>query len=71
MIESIIFYLLLLDALSANVFAWSGGDKWWRRNFAPIARHFPLSRGWTTYYLVLILLMGIMLSRCNALVLPW
>lgn len=70
MIESVIFYILLIDALGANLFAWSGGQKWWQRNFFLIARHFPLSRGWTTYYLIVVILMGIMLHRLDALVLP-
>ena len=69
-IESIIFYLLLFDSIGANVLAWSGGQKWWQRNFNVIARYFPLYRGWTTYYLILVLVMGIMLFRFDSLILP-
>lgn len=69
-LESIIFYLLLIDALGANLLAWSGGREWWQRNFNVIARYFPLSRGWTVYYLVLVLIMGIFLYRLDVLVLP-
>ena len=70
-LESIVFYILLIDAIGANVLAYGGGQRWWQRYASLIARHFPLSRGWTTYYLILILIMGTLLYRLNALVLPW
>ncbi|MDA8597011.1 hypothetical protein N9L26_01600 [Candidatus Pacebacteria bacterium] len=69
-LESIIFYLLLIDALGANLLAWSGQQTWWQRAYSPIARHLPLARGWTTYYLLLVIIMGILLFRLDALVLP-
>lgn len=70
-IESIIFYLLLMDALGANYLAWSGKQSWWQQHLAPIARFIPLARGWTTYYLTLVLMMGTMLYRLGALVVPF
>lgn len=69
-IESIIFYILLIDALGANWLAWSNKQSWWQKHLAPIARFIPLAKGWTSYYLFLVLLMGIMLIRLDALVLP-
>lgn len=68
-IETIIFIILLIDALMANLLAWGGAKTWWNRNFRIISRYFPLTRGWTTYYLVLVLIMGIMLIRLDALML--
>ena len=70
-LESIIFYLLLLDALGANLLAWSGGQRWWQRHLSVVAKFFPLSRGWTTYYLLLVLLIGWLLFRLGALILPF
>lgn len=70
-LESIIFYILLVDSLGAAVIAWSGGRAWWQSQVPGFAEYFPLVKGWTTYYLVLIILMGIMLYRLDALVLPW
>ncbi len=52
---AIICYLLLFDSLSANVIAWTRGKGWYRRNFRLMSRAFPITRGWTTYYLVLVL----------------
>lgn len=70
-LESFIFYLLLIDAIGANLLAWSSGERWWHQHLRLISRYFPMVRGWTTYYLALVLLLGIMLYRLEALVLPW
>ena len=69
-IESIIFYLLLLDALGANFLAWGNAQTWWRRHLPVVARYLPLSKGWTSYYLVVVIVMGILLFRLDALVVP-
>jgi len=70
-LESILFYILLIDAIGANLMAWGGGQRWWQQNLSLFARYLPLARGWTTYYLLLVVIMGIMLFRLGALVLPW
>lgn len=70
-IESIIFYLLLIDAIGANLLAWGGGQAWWQKHLAPLSRFMPLARGWTTYYLVLVIIMGIMLCHNDILVVPF
>lgn len=62
-IELIIFYVLLLDALAANLFAWFGDDKFYSKKFRLISRYFPLARGWTTLYLLLVLFIGAVLYR--------
>lgn len=68
-IETIVFVLLLVDALGANILAFSRGRGWWQRNAATIARYLPMSRGWTTYYLFLVVLYGIFLVKNGLLVL--
>lgn len=70
-LESILFYVLLIDAIGANILAWSGGQRWWQRNMNFIARYMPLARGWTVYYLILVIIMGAMLVRLNALIVPF
>lgn len=57
MIESIIFYLLLLDSITANFVAMYG-EKWYVHHFRIISRLFPMTKGWTLYYLVLVLWIG-------------
>ncbi len=63
----VIFYLLLIDSIGANLMVWGGGEKWYHRHFRIFSRYFPAARGWTTYYLVLVIFIGIMLSRLGIL----
>lgn len=56
-IEIVIFYLLLIDSIVANLLAWFG-EVWYLKHFRLMSRYFPLTRGWTTYYLVLVLIIG-------------
>lgn len=58
MIEVIIFYILLVDSVAANVLAWTKGRKWYHRHFRIISRWLPMARGWALYYLVLVLAFG-------------
>lgn len=62
MIETVIFYLVLIDALSANILAWIG-EGWYLHHFRHISRYFPVAKGWTAYYLVLVLWIGWLLMR--------
>lgn len=56
--EQIIFYLLLIDSIGANLLTWGGvGDKWYK-NLRLVSRYFPATKGWTTYYLILVLWIG-------------
>ena len=56
-IYAIIFYLLLIDSLGANLVTWFGG-KWYTKHFRLLSRYFPAVKGWTTYYMVLVLFIG-------------
>lgn len=65
-IDTIIFYLLLIDSLGANFVAWFG-EKWYTRNFRIFSRYFPVSKGWCFYYLILVLWAGSILCRAGML----
>ena len=67
-LEVIVFYVLLIDSIGANLIAWGGEDKWYKKNFTIIARYFPATKGWTTYYLILVLWIGVMLYNAGILV---
>lgn len=56
-IEAIIFYILVVDALIANIIAWLGA-KWYLEHFQIMSRVFPMSKAWTGLYLVLVLFIG-------------
>lgn len=53
----VVFYLLLLDSLTAFFLAW-GNSRWFARHFRIFSRYFPLAKGWATWYLVLVLWIG-------------
>lgn len=55
---AIIFYILLIDSIGANLVAWGGGENWWNKHFHIISRYFPVAKGWTTYYLILVVFIG-------------
>jgi hypothetical protein len=65
-IESIVFYILLIDAIAANVLALFGAD-WYAQNFGGLSRWFPLAQGWALYYLALVLWVGSLLYRSGRL----
>lgn len=56
-IEQIVFYALLIDSVAANILAWWGVG-WYTKHLRIMSRYFPISKGWTTYYLVLVLWIG-------------
>ncbi len=53
-----VFYFLLIDSIGANAVAWLGLRKWYAGNFRLLSRYFPATKGWTTYYFVLVLFIG-------------
>lgn len=65
--EVIAFYLLLVDSIGANLLSWSGGGKWYTKYFKTVSCYFPLTRGWTTAYLAIVLWIGYLLYKFGAL----
>ncbi|PIR69747.1 MAG: hypothetical protein COU47_01540 [Candidatus Niyogibacteria bacterium CG10_big_fil_rev_8_21_14_0_10_46_36] len=67
-VEVVIFYILLIDSIGANLASWFGtGTKWYQKHFRVFSRSFPLSKGWTTYYFILVVWIGVMLYRAGIL----
>ena len=66
-VEAIIFYPLIIDSIGANLMSWGGGRKCYQKNFRLISRYFPATKGWTTYYLMLVIYIGIALYKHGAL----
>jgi hypothetical protein len=65
-IEAIIFIVLLVDSVSANLVVLFG-KRWYTAHFRTISRWFPPAEGWALYYLVLVLWVGSLLYRAGAL----
>jgi len=66
-IDTIAFYLLLIDSLIANLMVWVSGSEWYIKHFRLFSRYFPLTKGWALFYLALILWVGSILSRSGTL----
>lgn len=60
----IIFYILLLDAVAANLMVYFG-KKWYVRHLRVMTRFFPPAKGWTLYYLALVLFIGYILHNTD------
>ena len=57
----ILFYVLLIDSIGANIVSWFGFRKWYRANFRLASRYFPATKGWTGFYLAFVLFVGYLL----------
>ncbi len=57
MIVEIIFWLLLVDSLIAVYITWSGNREFFNKMYF-FKRYFPLTKGWTGFYLALVLFIG-------------
>ena len=62
-IEMILYYLILIDAIGANITAWTGLGEAVFKRVGVFSKYFPITRGWTTYYLILVLWIGYALVR--------
>lgn len=64
-IEAIIYYVVFIDAVVAMLIAWSGKGEVLNQKMGLFSRFFPITRGWTLYYLVLVLWIGYALTRLS------
>jgi hypothetical protein len=64
-IETVVYVLVLIDALFAAGSAWLGYGERINRRYIIFARYFPLTRGWTTCYLLLVLWLGSVFLRAG------
>lgn len=62
--QVVIFFILLIDSLGAVLLAWFG-QSIWSKFFSPVARFFPMAKGWAVLYLGLVLLIGYLLGVFN------
>jgi len=61
-IEIIVFYLLLIDSTSSVLVSFFG-EQWYIKHFRIFSRFFPPAKGWSLYYLALVLWVGTLLLR--------
>lgn len=68
---SIIFYLLLLDAVTAVFLAFTGKLSLFTKFIPSLSRFLPEARRWTLVYLALVFLAGAVLTSSGLLVVFW
>jgi hypothetical protein len=66
-IEVIIWYLILVDSIMANVMVWFSPKfmKWYKKMW--FSKLFPVTKGWCVYYLILVIWIGYLLYRMGSL----
>lgn len=64
--EALFFYLIALDALGCFFLSWIGSD-WYADKFPGLHRVFPLAKGWTTAYFLVVMWLGWSLGRLGIL----
>jgi hypothetical protein len=59
-ILQIIFWVLLVDSLLALYMSWSGKQEssWYWSKMEFLKKHMPLTKGWTSWYVILVLFIG-------------
>lgn len=65
-VEGIIWYLILIDAIGANIMSWFFAG-WYKKNLRWWNKHVPASKGWSVWYLILVLWVGYGLNRLGML----
>ncbi len=64
-LQAIIFYLFLLDSIVVNLMVWFSPStvKWYKKKFPSFSKHAPLTKGWVSLYLILVLWIGFSLYK--------
>ena len=61
-IEDILWYLVFIDSILVNLIVWLFPN-WYEKKFKSMSKYFPASKGWSLWYLVLVLWIGYALLR--------
>lgn len=59
--------MLLIDSIGANLIVWFGSEKWYIKHLGFFSHYFPPAKGWSTYYLLVVLIMGAILYKSGVL----
>ena len=66
--EAVLFYLFLLDSLGAVIVSLFFA-KWYKKNINKgFVKHFPVTKGWAIFYLILVLWIGSLLNRLGIII---
>ena len=66
-IETVLWSIFLLDAIANIGFAHSSSfNKWYINKFPRISILFPLSKGWSVLYLIVVIWVGTLIIRLHS-----
>jgi len=61
-LEEILWYLVFIDSVFTNLIIWFF-PKWYEKKFKNLSIYFPAGKGWSLWYLILVLWIGYALLR--------
>ena len=61
-LEKILWFLVFIDSISTNIIVWFY-PQWYEKKFNKMSKYFPATKGWSTWYLILVLWIGYALFR--------
>ena len=61
-LEKILWFLVFIDSISTNIIVWFF-PQWYEKKFNKMSKYFPAPKGWSTWYLILVLWIGYALFR--------
>jgi hypothetical protein len=56
-LEKILWLLVFIDSISTNLIVWFF-PKWYEKKFNKMSKYFPATKGWSTWYLILVIWIG-------------
>ena len=65
-VEALVWYAFLADSFFANIASWCF-PSWFKKRKNNLWKHLPLTKAWTTLYLLLVLWVGWTLLRLGVL----
>ena len=61
-LEKILWFLVFIDSISTNIIVWFF-PQWYEKKFNKMSKYFSATKGWSTWYLILVLWIGYALFR--------
>ena len=63
-LEEILWYLVFIDSVFTYLIIWFL-PKWYEKKFKNVSKYFPAGKGWSLWYLILVLWIGYALLRLD------
>ena len=61
-LEKLLWFLVFIDSISTNIIVWFF-PQWYEKKFNKMSKYLPATKGWSTWYLILVIWIGYALFR--------